>query len=53
MEAFQRVKLAGYEFVISELEVDLDHLRRATATWGSERPKSMAPIVEFAHGDRA
>jgi hypothetical protein len=34
MEALQRVKLAGYEFVISELEVELDfeldYLRRAT-----------------------
>jgi hypothetical protein len=29
MEALQRVKLAGYEFVISELEVELDYLRRA------------------------
>jgi hypothetical protein len=29
MEALQRVKLAGYEFVISELDVGLDYLRRA------------------------
>jgi hypothetical protein len=30
MEALQRVKLAGYEFVISEVEVGVDYLRRAT-----------------------
>jgi hypothetical protein len=30
MESLQRVKLAGYEPVISELEVVLDYLRRAT-----------------------
>jgi hypothetical protein len=30
MEALQRVKLAGFELVISELEVELDYLRRAT-----------------------
>jgi hypothetical protein len=29
VEALQRVKLAGYEFVISETEVELDYLRRA------------------------
>jgi hypothetical protein len=29
MEALQRVKLAWYEFVILELEVELDFLRRA------------------------
>jgi hypothetical protein len=29
MESLQRVKLAGYEPVISELETDLDYLRRA------------------------
>jgi hypothetical protein len=29
MEALQRVKLAGYEIVISELEVEQDYLRRA------------------------
>jgi hypothetical protein len=29
MEALQRVRLAGYEFVLSELEVELDYLRRA------------------------
>jgi hypothetical protein len=29
MEALQRVKLAGYEFVISELGVEMDYLRRA------------------------
>jgi hypothetical protein len=28
-EALQRVKLAGFEIVISELEVELDYLRRA------------------------
>jgi hypothetical protein len=30
MEALQRVKLAGYEMVISELEIEMDYLRRAT-----------------------
>jgi hypothetical protein len=30
MEALQRVKLDGYAMVISELEVELDYLRRAT-----------------------
>ena len=30
MESLQRVKLAGFEVVISELETELDHLRRAT-----------------------
>jgi hypothetical protein len=30
MEALQRVKLFGFEMVISELEVELDYLRRAT-----------------------
>jgi hypothetical protein len=29
MEALQRVKLSGYDMVISELEVELDLLRRA------------------------
>ena len=29
MESLQRVKLAGFEIVISELEVELDYLRRA------------------------
>jgi hypothetical protein len=29
MEALQRVKLAGYEIVISELEVEQDYIRRA------------------------
>jgi hypothetical protein len=29
MEALQRVKLDGYEIVISELEVEQDYLRRA------------------------
>jgi hypothetical protein len=29
MEALQRVKLAGYEIVITELEVEQDYLRRA------------------------
>jgi hypothetical protein len=29
MEALQRVKLAGYEMVISELEIEMDYLRRA------------------------
>jgi hypothetical protein len=29
MEALQRVKLAGFEMVISELEVECDYLRRA------------------------
>ncbi len=31
METFQRVKLDGYAMVISELEVELDLLRRASA----------------------
>jgi hypothetical protein len=30
MESLQRVKLAGFEVVISELETELDYLRRAT-----------------------
>jgi hypothetical protein len=30
MEALQRVKLDGYAVVISELETELDYLRRAT-----------------------
>jgi hypothetical protein len=30
MESLQRVKLDGYTVVISELEVELDYLRRAT-----------------------
>ena len=30
MEALQRVKLEGFGTVISELEVELDYLRRAT-----------------------
>jgi hypothetical protein len=30
MESLQRVKLAGFEIVISELEIELDYLRRAT-----------------------
>jgi hypothetical protein len=29
MEALQRVKLDGYEVAISELETELDYLRRA------------------------
>jgi hypothetical protein len=29
MEALQRVKLDGYQIVISELEVEQDYLRRA------------------------
>jgi hypothetical protein len=29
MEALQRVKLEGFAVVISELEVELDYLRRA------------------------
>jgi hypothetical protein len=29
MEALQRVKLDGFEMVISELEVEQDYLRRA------------------------
>jgi hypothetical protein len=29
MEALQRVKLDGYQMVISELENEMDHLRRA------------------------
>jgi hypothetical protein len=29
MEALQRVKLSGYEVVISELETEQDYLRRA------------------------
>ena len=29
MEALQRVKLDGFQMVISELEVELDYLRRA------------------------
>jgi hypothetical protein len=30
MESLQRVKLAGFDVVIAELEVELDYLRRAT-----------------------
>ena len=30
MEALQRVELEGFGMVISELEVELDYLRRAT-----------------------
>jgi hypothetical protein len=30
MEALQRVKLPGFEVAISELETELDYLRRAT-----------------------
>jgi hypothetical protein len=30
MESLQRVKLAGFEVVIRELETELDYLRRAT-----------------------
>jgi hypothetical protein len=30
MESLQRVKLAGFEVVISELETELDYLRCAT-----------------------
>ena len=30
MEALQRVKLAGFDMAIAELEVELDLLRRAT-----------------------
>jgi hypothetical protein len=29
MEALQRVKLDGFQIVISELEVEMDYLRRA------------------------
>jgi hypothetical protein len=29
MEAIQRVKLGGYEMVISEMETEMDYLRRA------------------------
>jgi hypothetical protein len=29
MEAIQRVKLEGFEIVISELETEMDYLRRA------------------------
>ena len=30
MESLQQVKLAGFEIVIAELEVELEYLRRAT-----------------------
>jgi hypothetical protein len=30
MEAIQRAKLEGFEIVISELETEMDYLRRAT-----------------------
>jgi hypothetical protein len=30
MESLQRAKLDGYEIVISELETEMDYLRRAT-----------------------
>jgi hypothetical protein len=30
MEALQRVKLTGFDMVITELEIELDLLRRAT-----------------------
>jgi hypothetical protein len=29
MEALQRVKMDGFQMVISELEVEMDYLRRA------------------------
>jgi hypothetical protein len=29
MEALRRVKLVGYEMVISEMEIEMDYLRRA------------------------
>jgi hypothetical protein len=34
METLQRVKLAGFDMVIAELEVELDLLRRATRYLG-------------------
>jgi uncharacterized coiled-coil protein SlyX len=37
MEALQRVKLDGFQMVISELEVEQDYLRRAMRYLGSER----------------
>ena len=33
MESLQRVKLDGFNAVISELEVELDYLRRAAARY--------------------
>jgi hypothetical protein len=33
MEALQRVKLEGFEIVISELETEMDYLRRAQRYW--------------------
>jgi hypothetical protein len=34
MEALQRVKLDGFQMVISELEVEMDYLRRSEAILG-------------------
>jgi hypothetical protein len=45
MEALQRVKLAGYEFVISQLEVELNYLRRGDTVPGGVRPVSYRLIA--------
>jgi uncharacterized coiled-coil protein SlyX len=38
MEALQRVKLDGFEMVISELEVEMDYLRRTMRYLEESRP---------------
>jgi hypothetical protein len=37
MEALQRVKMDGFQMVISELEVEMDYLRRAKRVLGRVR----------------
>jgi hypothetical protein len=47
MEALQRVKLDGYAMVISELETELDYLRRANAVSGGvilQRSSGVNPV---------
>ena len=44
MEALQRVKLDGFEMVISELEVEQDYLRRAMRYWKSDNVRSRREI---------
>jgi hypothetical protein len=50
MEALQRVKLAGFDMVIANLEVELDLLCRATAlTWRSDLSRA-APVAVYSCG---
>jgi hypothetical protein len=42
MEALQRVKLDGFQMVISELEVVMDYRAGRSATWKREKGSRMA-----------